>query len=35
MTPAEAYELDDDTYRAFVGFMRDEAREARARAKRR
>lgn len=35
MTPAEVYELDDDTYRAFQGYMRDEirAREKAARKK--
>jgi hypothetical protein len=34
MSPSEAYEMDDDTYRAFVVYMRDEIR-ARERAARR
>lgn len=35
MTPDEVFALDDDTYGAFVGYMRDEARAAeRARRKR-
>ena len=36
MSPAEVYEMEDDTYRAFVGYMRDEikARERAARRKR-
>jgi hypothetical protein len=35
MTPAQVYELDDDTYRAFNAYMRDEirARERAARKK--
>lgn len=36
MTPNEVWEMDDDTYRAFAVFMRDEikARERAARKKR-
>ena len=36
MSPAEVYEMTDDEYRAFVGYMRDEikARERAARRKR-
>jgi hypothetical protein len=29
MTPAEVYAMDGDEYRAFLGYMRDEARERR------
>jgi len=37
MSPTEAYEMDDDTYRAFVGYMGDEirARERAARKRKR
>lgn len=37
MTPAEVFALDDDTYRAFAGYQRDElrARERAARTNRR
>jgi hypothetical protein len=37
MTPDEAHALDDDTYRAFAGYQREElrARERAARTKRR
>jgi hypothetical protein len=36
MSPAEVYDMDDDLYRAFVGYMRDElkARERAAKRKR-
>lgn len=34
MTPAEAYELDDETYTAFLEYQRDELK-ARERANRR
>jgi hypothetical protein len=36
MTPDAVYRMDDDTFRAFVGYMRDEikARERAARRKR-
>lgn len=34
MTPTEVYELDDDTYTAFAGYMSEELR-ARERAARR
>ncbi len=33
MSPSEVYEMDDDTYLAFVGYQRDEIR-ARERAAR-
>ena len=34
LSPTEAYDMDDDTYRAFVAYMRDELK-ARERAARR
>lgn len=35
MTPAEVYEMDDDTYRAFQLYQRDEIRERNKAARKR